>query len=103
MFHTATHLLRCVCRSLRAPWRNPLAKSPSALLSHCWQRVRILSNYSCYYHDSSSSSYYYYYYYDDDYYGVSGSVSLSLCFRIVVVLCAHCPLVVMTPLGIAAR
>ena len=67
MFHTATHLLRCVCRSLRAPWRNPLAKSPSALLSHCWQRVRILSNYSCYYHDSSSS--YYYYYYDDDYYG----------------------------------
>ena len=66
MFHTATHLLRCVCRSLRAPWRNPLAKSPSALLSHCWQRVRILSNYSCYYHDSSSSYYYYYYYYDDD-------------------------------------
>jgi len=66
--------------------------------------VRILSNYSCYYHDSSSSSYYYYYYYDDDYYGVSGSVSLSLCFRsTVVVLCAHCPLVVMTPLGIAAR
>ena len=71
-----------------------------ALLSHCWQRVRILSNYSCYYHD-----YYYYYYYDDDddYYGVPGSMSLSLCFRIVVVLCAHCPLVVMTPLGIGAR